>query len=1166
MKNTNSFNAPVHSCLHILDFNCKNILTCEPFFKEIEDKVDICLLQEHWLYDCQLHKLNEVNTKFFGTGKAVDTNDPIPPYQMPRGYGGTAILWKKEIDSLVTPLAIGSNRIQGIELQGKPNLIILSVYMPCKGTIDHVSEFKNCIDQIHEILSTYKNCNQVIIGGDLNEDIVNGKASDRKNSVQELMSENDLSTKHLGATFINSYGQDSTTIDFFLYQKEYEKSVVSIEKLDIIGNVSDHYPLLLKLNVSLGTTEMDNNQSKTTISKIRWEKVDILKYKQNIQCGLEKLNFEIDSEEDLSTVLQNINNIIKVSAEVATPGCLRPRKKPKLKVMNDAIRNAITQKKRAFHNWKANGRTRDPNNLYMKAKKETTQLLRKECRLEIANRRIVERQRLIQVRSTDKNMLFKLIRKQRGQLTRHIDSLTVDDTTYSNNEILQGWRKHFLKLAEKSNSEQYNQEYIREIEKEVQYILELCESNLEHQPISDEEFMTAIKSLNRNKAADTYGITAENIVFGGNYLHSAIQNLLNKMFEWGKVLDNLKTGLVFPVYKNKGNLTDSRFYRGITVTPIYSKIIEKVIKNRENPKIMEQQSPLQRGFTEQSSPLLCDLFIEEFQRESKELNIPTYIAFLDSKSAFDVVIHANLVRRLFQMGLSNQSIVLINSLYSNATSCIKWNGQLSENFRIEQGVRQGGAFSADLYKIYINPLLKFLEQTGLGGHIGNINCCAPTCADDVALISNNPLELQILINIVANYSKNEGYTLQPAKSVILPIKSNKTVDMGNEFWNINGNNMPVVTNTTHIGIHKCEKDSARSTVEENIKRARRTTYSLMGSGFHGKNGLDPETILTLFITYILPMLTYGLEVLLPTGKNLENLQSYYKKLIKQLLTLPTNIGNPAIYILSGLLPIEAVIELQALSMFGNITRSDRNSVEWRLAERQLAIKDHNSKSWFIEIKKICIKYEITDCQQYIFTPLMKSEWKTMTKKKVYQYWNRLVNEESKSYPSLKWIMNCYKIGIVHPILRTKTASVVDIARIPLQVKIATGTYLLQVNRAKFNNKETSNCKLCDQAVEDISHFILSCPKLMTDRNELIKNITNQAATLCQRYHINIELDILNLIANPFYIVKHSENRTIKVVQQFIDENIEPACRALVYKLHYGRYKYLEKMQSKPDRK
>jgi hypothetical protein len=33
---------------------------------------------------------------------------------------------------------------------------------------------------------------------------------------------------------------------------------------------------------------------------------------------------------------------------------------------------------------------------------------------------------------------------------------------------------------------------------------------------------------------------------------------------------------------------------------------------------------------------------------------------LDGKSAFDVVVHANMIRRLFQIGFSKQSITLIN--------------------------------------------------------------------------------------------------------------------------------------------------------------------------------------------------------------------------------------------------------------------------------------------------------------------------------------------------------------------------------------------------------------------------------------------------------------------------------------------------------------------------
>jgi hypothetical protein len=151
----------------------------------------------------------------------------------------------------------------------------------------------------------------------------------------------------------------------------------------------------------------------------------------------------------------------------------------------------------------------------------------------------------------------------------------------------------------------------------------------------------------------------------------------------------LKIGTIFPVYKNKGDIKNAKNYRGITVTPTFSKIIEKIFKIREDLKIIDTRNPLQKSFTEKSVPLLCDFFIEEFERESKDLDLPTYIGFLDDKSTFDVVVHANLIRRLFQIGISKQSILIINSLYQNAASCTKWNNQMSNTmFKIEKGVRQ----------------------------------------------------------------------------------------------------------------------------------------------------------------------------------------------------------------------------------------------------------------------------------------------------------------------------------------------------------------------------------------------------------------------------------------------------------------------------------------------
>jgi hypothetical protein len=97
---------------------------------------------------------------------------------------------------------------------------------------------------------------------------------------------------------------------------------------------------------------------------------------------------------------------------------------------------------------------------------------------------------------------------------------------------------------------------------------------------------------------------------------------------------------------------------------------------------------------------------------------------------------------------------------------------------------------------------------------------------------------------------------------------------------------------------------------ENIAKARRSAYSLFGCGFHGHNGLDPESLLHIYKTYITPVLLYGMELLLPSSKPLEQLELFQKRILKQILSLPMSCPDPAVYILTGILPIEAQIHIK----------------------------------------------------------------------------------------------------------------------------------------------------------------------------------------------------------------------------------------------------------------
>ena len=90
--------------------------------------------------------------------------------------------------------------------------------------------------------------------------------------------------------------------------------------------------------------------------------------------------------------------------------------------------------------------------------------------------------------------------------------------------------------------------------------------------------------------------------------------------------------------------------------------------------------------------------------------------------------------------------------------------------------------------------------------------------------------------------------------------------------------------TSHLGIHRKVKDKPNS--EEKINIGRRTAYSIMVAGFHSGNGLKVCLNGFLWSTFIVPRITYGLEVLTLTKKDIEMLEKFQRKSLKQIQSLP----------------------------------------------------------------------------------------------------------------------------------------------------------------------------------------------------------------------------------------------------------------------------------------
>ena len=155
--------------------------------------------------------------------------------------------------------------------------------------------------------------------------------------------------------------------------------------------------------------------------------------------------------------------------------------------------------------------------------------------------------------------------------------------------------------------------------------------------------------------------------------------------------------------------------------------------------------------------------------------------------------------------------------------------------------------------------------------------------------------------------------------------------------------MPIVEEVMHFGIPHLA-DTEETAVAYNIQKARRTVYSLMGLGLHGENCLDPETPIHLLQIYVLPILVYGMEVVLPKATLIEKLERNIRISSSRFCHFGSQ-WPPWQYMFCLVsFQNEAVIHKKTLMLFGSACRLGEDSFEKQVARRQLCVKSFDSNS------------------------------------------------------------------------------------------------------------------------------------------------------------------------------------------------------------------------------
>ena len=504
-----------------------------------------------------------------------------------------------------------------------------------------------------------------------------------------------------------------------------------------------------------------------------------------------------------------------------------------------AIRKSIKKKNDLYKNWI---KTRSDSRLatYKKYKNKLTSTIRAAERLYYNNRFAEVQGDLKRTWRLIKLIIHKEPAKQGIHEIKHNNKCETDQTVIANI-----FNEYFTNIGEKLASKIPQEsgspcEFIKNDQTKSNSIF--------MQPTTASEIINIVQNLKNDKAAGCDSISPKVLKAVMNNIVTPLCTLFNKSMESGIFPDSLKVARVTPIFKSGDKLSVNN-YRPVSVLPVISKILERIIYNRlfeflDKFKVLSDQ---QYGFKPKHSTCMAILnLIDKIACDLDTGKIAVGL-FIDLSKAFDTIDHNILLDKLYRYGIRGIAFKLMQSYLKNRKQFVSIDNNNSSMTTVKCGVPQGSILGPLLFIIYINDIV----------NVSNILNMVLFADDTNLFLTGNKIEeITLILNVelckLSRWFKLNELSLNISKTnyIVFRQKNKKLSNVPDIL--IDNNKIDMVHSSKFLGVIINE----RLTFCDHIKLIKQKISKSLGILKYVRYKLSHTILRSLYFTLINPYYEY----------------------------------------------------------------------------------------------------------------------------------------------------------------------------------------------------------------------------------------------------------------------------------------------------------------------